>query len=138
MTSWNPLYAHCKSFVTYAGILVKAKFRGSSFEFSILNCYGPYLNRVSFWNNVVAGGIFGQPNLILDGDLNFTLTDADIWGKKTRLDPLAPYFSQLLKDSNMIDVPPICAGPTWRNGCVGDEGIIKSLDIFLASTSLIP
>ena len=54
------------------------------------------------------------------------------------MDPLAPYFSQLLKDSNMIDVPPICAGPTWRNGRVGDEGISKRLDMLLASASLIP
>ena len=48
LSGWNPKLLKCKAFHTAAGILLKASIRGSSFELSILNCYGPYLNRNSF------------------------------------------------------------------------------------------
>ena len=42
---------------------------------------------------MIAGGILDLPNLILAGDLIFTLDDAEIWGKKAHLDPLVPFFT---------------------------------------------
>ena len=92
-------------------ILVKASFKGFNSIFSILNCYGPYSNRDYFWNNVLAGGIFDPPNIILVGDLNFTISDAKIWGSKARIDTLAPFFSQLLTTTNMVDLAPLLALP---------------------------
>ena len=71
---------------------MKAKFRGLTVDFSCLNCYAPYLHREVFWNTAVAGGVFNHPNLIFVGDLNFTLSDADIWGRKAHLDSLATFF----------------------------------------------
>ena len=50
LTGWNPKLFKCKAYQTVAGILLKATLRGSDFKLSILNCYGPYHNRDSFWN----------------------------------------------------------------------------------------
>ena len=73
ISSWNPLRVRCKAFKTLAGILLNAHFRGSHTSLSILNCYGPYLNRDVFWNSSAQGGLLSLPNLILAGDLNLTL-----------------------------------------------------------------
>ena len=70
LSGWNPKIIKCKAFHTIAGILLKASIRGSSLNLSILNCYGPYLNRVSFWEAAASGGLLSLPNLILAGDLN--------------------------------------------------------------------
>ena len=80
LSRWNPKILKCKAYHTVAGILLKSSIRGSSFELSILNCYGPYINRETFWNSAVSGGLLSLPNLILDGDLNFTLNVSKIWG----------------------------------------------------------
>ena len=48
LSGWNPKLLKCKALHTAASILLKASIRGSSFELSILNCYGPYLYRNSF------------------------------------------------------------------------------------------
>ena len=50
LSGWNPKVIKCTAFQIAAGILLKASIRGSSLNLSILNCYGPYLNRDSFWN----------------------------------------------------------------------------------------
>ena len=73
LSGWNPLKVQSKAYKTMAGILIKASFRGSHFSLSILNCYGPYLNRDVFWNATARGGLLSLPNLILPGDLNLTL-----------------------------------------------------------------
>ena len=79
-----------------------------------------------------------MPNLILAGDINFTITASEIWGDKSRLDHLCHYFSHFLNSSNLVDLAPQELGPTWRNGRPGSEGISKRIDIFLASIHLIP
>ena len=83
------------------------------------------------------GGLLSFPNLILAGDLNLTLNGSEIWGSKAQIDPLGPFFTKLFSDHQLADVAPLCAGPTWRNGRLGDEGISKMLDIFLLSDNLV-
>ena len=83
----------CKAFSSLAGIVLKASFKGMDEAFTVINCYGPYAHRTSYWNRLVSGGLLGLPNLLLAGDLNFTLTSTEVWGLKARLDPLASYFS---------------------------------------------
>ena len=80
----------------------------------------------------------GQPNLLLARDLNFTLSSAEFWGCKARLDPLESFFSQLISCNKLVDLAMNLSGPTWRNGCSGDAGISKRLDRFLLSESLLP
>ena len=112
LLGWNPLRVRCKDFKTLVGILLKAHFRGSHTSLSILNCYGPYLNRDVFSNSATRGGLLFLPNLILAEELNLTLNVSEIWGSKAQIDPLAPFFTQLFADYNLVDVAPSCAGPT--------------------------
>ena len=56
LSGWNPKIIKCKAFQTATGILLNASIRGSHLKLSILNCYGPYLNRTPsgmLWLRVV-------------------------------------------------------------------------------------
>ena len=86
---------------------------------------------------MVAGGFIHLPNLILAGDLNFTTIAAKIWGKKSLLYPLAPFFTHLIVEHDLVDLAPPYAGPTWRNCRAGDEGISKRLERFLISSFVV-
>ena len=87
---------------------------------------------------MLAGGLLSFSNLLLAEDLNFTISSSEVWGCKARIDPLAPYFSQLISSNNLVDLSMNLPNPTWRNGSSGDVGIIKRLDQFLLSGSLLP
>ena len=78
LLSWNPHLVRCKAYHSFVGLLLSASFKGLDSVFSIVNCYGPYANRISSSDIAVAGGIFNYPNLILAGDLNFTIFDLKI------------------------------------------------------------
>ena len=78
LSAWNPLKVRCKAYHTCAGLLLFASFRGLSFPLSILNVYGPYRDRESFWDGALRGGLLGLQNLILGGDLNLTLNSSEI------------------------------------------------------------
>ena len=86
----------------------------------------------------MTGGLLSIPNLILAGDLNLTLNVAEIWGKKSSIDPLGPHFKHIFSSVDLVDIAPSCVGPTWRNGRTRDEGISKSLNHFLISSSMVP
>ena len=60
-----------------AGIILKATFKGLFETFTVINCYGPYTQRTIFWDNLVAGGLLKLPNLLLAGNLNFTISSAE-------------------------------------------------------------
>ena len=93
LLAWNPCLIRCKAFHSFAGILLSASFKGLDSVFSIVNCYGPYANITSYWDTSVASGIFNYPNLILAGDLNFTISNLEIWGDRARLDHISMYFA---------------------------------------------
>ena len=78
---------HCKGFVSLFGILVKVLLRNQSLKLTCLNFYGPSHNRAVFWDLTVKEGIFYHPNLIIAWELNFTLSDVEIWGNKSHVDP---------------------------------------------------
>ena len=66
------------------------------------------------------------------------MSSYEIWGKRVVLDPLSSFFKHLFDSMGLIDTAPSIAGPTWRNGRVGNDGINKRLDRFLVASSLIP
>ena len=78
LSAWNPRLVRCKAYLSFAGILLSTSFKALDSVLSNVNCYGPYANRTTFWDTVVAGGIFNYPNLILAGDLNFTTSELEI------------------------------------------------------------
>ena len=80
LAGWDPHLVHCNDFSSPAGIILKENFKGLAETFTVINCYGPYTQIITLWNTMVAGGLLGQPNLLLDGDLNFTLSSAEVRG----------------------------------------------------------
>lgn len=100
-------------------------------EFCLLNVYGPYLNRVTFWDRLFLSSIFSHEWVILGGDLNFSLGTAEIWGPRESSDPLSNFFKAHLIQRDLIDLDPIKLEPTRRNRRVGDDIIAKRLDRFL-------
>ena len=49
-------------------------------SFTIFNIYGPYLNRIPFWDALLSNHLIRGDSLILGGDLNFSLGQDEVWG----------------------------------------------------------
>jgi hypothetical protein len=74
--------------------------------------------------------------LILGGDLNFSLGEAESWCPSSHPYNQASFFSHLLSSNGLIDIAPLKLLPTWRNMKVGEARISKRLDHFLISETL--
>jgi len=48
--------------------------------FRIVNIYGPFLNHPAFWDHVLDSKQFSTGNLIVGGDLNFSIGFIKSWG----------------------------------------------------------
>jgi len=82
----------------------------------LLNCYVPYKDGDSFWNQLLVSRLLGEENLIIGGNLNFTLSAREIWGDQARIDPMEDFFSNILQRTGLIDLHPLVMTPTWQNG----------------------
>ena len=82
---------------------------------TILNVYGPYQDRVPFWDKVFNNPMLDGRDLILGGDLNFSLALAEVWGPRVVLDVLLNYFLNGLVQKEWLDINPVKVTPTWRN-----------------------
>ena len=106
-----------------------------SFELQLdlcfINIYGPYTEREVFLNNLLGMNCFSYPNLVVGGDLNFSLGHSKIWGVKARVDVLTDFFTHLFEDLGLIDITPLDSRPTWYNRRIGSESICKRLDRLL-------
>jgi exonuclease III len=137
LSAWNPRKANFKAFLTKAGILLEGVVKDTNIKVRLINCYGPYADRVGFWEDLKRIGIFNEENLILGGDLNFTTSSREVWGAKARVDPLQLFFSHLVQNEGLVDVEPIKILLTWRNGRKGQDYIAKRLDRFLIYEKLV-
>eukprot|EP00253_Pinus_taeda_P027771 PITA_27771 len=103
----------------------------------MLNIYGPCQGHEQFWNNLLSKDLIKDRSLILGGDLNFSIGNAEAWGPSAREDPLSDFFSNTLQSHNLIDVNLIKVKPTRRNRRTGEGRVAKRLDRFLISEDLI-
>ena len=87
-------------------MLLVRHFMVFKWEVCLLNCYVMYIRRKSFSYLVVNYGILKALNLIVVGDLNLTLSIAEIWGETAGSDPLVDYFLKLLEDNSLLDITP--------------------------------
>eukprot|EP00253_Pinus_taeda_P010711 PITA_10711 len=103
----------------------------------MLNIYGPCQGREQFWNNLLSKELIKNRSLILGGDLNFSIGNAEAWGPSATEDSLLDFFSNTLHSHNLIDVNLIKEKPTWRNRRSGEGRVAKRLDQFLISEDLM-
>jgi hypothetical protein len=104
---------------------------------TIINVYGPYQDRQRYWNSLVGCSWLSGKEIILGGDLNFSLGAAEVWGPRVVPDSLTNYFQNFLDQHGLIDVEPLKLNPTWCNRRVGDDRVAKHLDRFLLSEDLL-
>jgi hypothetical protein len=50
--------------------------------FMVLNVYGPTQDRIPFWENLLNKYFLKNEDLILGGDLNYSLGMAESWGQR--------------------------------------------------------
>ena len=86
--------------------------------YNVVNIYGPYLNRISFWDNLF--------NNSLLGDFNFSLGDL-----------LTKYFTRNWVERNWLDIEPCKLTPTWKNNRCGKGRVVKILDHFLFTEMIV-
>jgi hypothetical protein len=68
-------------------LVVKLDYKYLGVSLSIVNVYGPYSERIPFWEKPGSFGVLGDPLLLLGGgDLNFTLSSTRS-GELTLQDP---------------------------------------------------
>jgi hypothetical protein len=92
-------------------------------DICFLNVYGTCVERKLFWDRVALGGLLDSKNLILVGELNFTLGVDEVWGAETKLDKLAEYFKDMILEHHLIDLVPVETILAWRNGRSGTNSI---------------
>jgi hypothetical protein len=133
LVAWDPTLFDLTSYLTCGGILCTGRCLATSQVLTLLNVYGPCLDRPLFWTQLANSGILALPNLILGGDLNITLSADEQWGSTSISGTGLNLYRDLFNSFNLIDVLPINLVPTWRNGRRGAEAIAKRLDRFLIS-----
>ena len=54
---------------------------------SVINVYGPYINRAPFWESLLQNPLVKGDSVVLGGDLNFSLGHNEVWVHMLRLIP---------------------------------------------------
>ena len=70
-------------------------------------------------------------SLILEGDVNFTLSSEEVWGLGNKFDLLGEFLVSLFEEEILVDIVPNVILMTWSKGCCGGAGIANRLDMFL-------
>jgi hypothetical protein len=137
LMAWNPCKSDFGALLTPTGIFLEGVIKDTTLKFKMINGYGSYADKVVFWEDLKRFGIFDVENLIMGGDLNFTILSMEFWGDVARVDPLQHYFSHLVQVGGLVDVEPVKIISTWRNGRKGQGYIAKRLDHFLISENIL-
>jgi hypothetical protein len=58
-------------------------------EITLLDIYGPYLDRVKYRDKIFQMDWIQHGLVVLAGDLNFTLGASEVWGPTTQVDYLS-------------------------------------------------
>jgi len=137
-TGWNPRTVKIVNVWGMDSVLGCSLFSSDiGEEITLLNIYGPYQDRVPFWEKIFNLDLLKNDSVIIGGDLNFSLGHSEIWGPQARVDNLTDFFTQNLMNLNLIDIDPIKVKPTWRNMRSGNSRVAKRLDRFLVADSLV-
>eukprot|EP00253_Pinus_taeda_P030670 PITA_30670 len=106
-------------------------------DLRIINVHAPCAQREVFWQHILHLSLLNEDNVIIGGDLNFSLGFRESWGSDAQIDPITDFMSNLLEQSNFIDIPMQRLLPTWRNRRVGEAALARRLDRFLLKGTFI-
>jgi hypothetical protein len=120
-----------------SGILVELEARDLDAFFNFVNLYGPYVDKKPLWESLDSFKVLSTENLILGGELNFTLSLQEVWCAHPHRNPLEYFCAHLLESSHLVDLEPFKLSPTWKNGRKSVEGISKHIDKFPISEALV-
>ena len=98
--------------------------------------YGRCQERELFRTSFFLKPCLAHPNLIIGGDLNFSLGVSESWGANARANPLTDFFLSKIASSHLVDASLLKPRPTWRNKRVGEDWVGKKLDCFLLGEEL--
>jgi hypothetical protein len=80
ITSWSSKLILFNSFIVFSSLCTNFFSHSFGMNLSLMNIYGPYEGKEEFWSNFLSHQWIKFENLILGGDLNFTLNRGEIWG----------------------------------------------------------
>jgi len=107
------------------------------FEIRIMNVYGPCVDRAIFWRSLLDSKLLQVENIILGGDLNFSLGYCESWSHSAQVDSLTDTISTLLEKHQWVDIPSARIQYTWSNNCSGDHSLARRLDRFLIKEAFL-
>jgi hypothetical protein len=137
LVSWDPNSYSLLPSLTCGGILLICKVLTTLCSISLLNVYGPCIEKRTLWDSLAGSGFLDADNLILVGDLNITLSAEEEWGITNFSGSLVDHLKALFQSKNLVDIHLDKLVPTWRNGRQGSQAISKRLDRCLLSDSLL-
>jgi len=84
LVSWDPTIYDLVPFITIGGILLTGTSINDNRDLTLLNVYGPCMERIKFWKLIVESGLLDIKNLIIVGDLNFVSSQRNFGGVPPR------------------------------------------------------
>lgn len=105
-------------------------------DLRIINVYGPCSDRGTFWRTFLESDLLQVDNIIMGGDLNFSLGFYESWGHMAQVDSLSDTLTSLLEDHHWVDIPSARLQYTWSNNRSGEQGLARRLDRFLIKEAL--
>jgi hypothetical protein len=99
--------------------------------------YGTYADSVPYWEELVIAMAFDDPLMLVGGDLNFTLSYREVWGKCPKVDSQSYFFIYFIANHKLVDMNHVKLVPTWRNLRTQKEVVSKRLDIFISSEAFL-
>jgi hypothetical protein len=137
LVAWEPFVYELNASLTCGGILLTGHNIASKRILSILNVYGPCIEKRLFWTNLSSSGILSKKNLIIAGDLNVTLSTEEVWGGSNFSANTTGFYKSIFQVNHLIDLTLDKLVPTWRNGRSGATLTSKRLDRFLIAEDLL-
>jgi exonuclease III len=64
----------CKALSSWSIISIKLNIKYINFSFTLVNVYGPYADRIPYWEDLKTAGAFNDPLIVVGGDMNFSLS----------------------------------------------------------------
>jgi hypothetical protein len=82
---------------------------------TILKVYGNYDMNHNYWDRLFNESVIRDNNLIIGGDMNFTVRRSEIWGGMARPKIFHDYFIYHIRSAELINVERKKINPTWPN-----------------------